>query len=89
MGFQRRDVVNRRVRRMTMKTFQSVLQAWLPQMHLPIPRMKSSQSVRMARAAKNVYVYDQGRFSGLSANVANAYARFAEKSKATSQQKYF
>jgi hypothetical protein len=74
---------------MIMKTFQSVLQAWLPEMHLPMPRMKSSQSVRMARAAKNAYVYEHGRFRGLSAHVANAYTRFAEKSKAASQEKYF
>lgn len=72
-----------------MKSFESVLRAWLPAFHLPMPRMKSSQAVRMARAAKSAYVYEAGRFSGLAAPVANAYTRFAEKSKAASQQKYF
>lgn len=72
-----------------MKSYQSVLYAWLPAFHLPMPRMRSSQAVRIERASKSAYVYEANRFSGLAAPVANAYTRFAEKSKAASQQKYF
>jgi hypothetical protein len=72
-----------------MKIFQSVLHALLPAVYLPVPRMKSSQTLRMERNAKNAYVYEQHRFGEMPARVANAYTRFAEKSKAASQQKYF
>ncbi len=59
----------------------STLHQLAPQMKPCEGRIASARTVRLMQAIGKAFLYDQERWAGLPARIANAYARFEDKSK--------